>query len=86
MARVVALADAFDAMTSDRPYRKGVAPVAAFAEIQKMSGSQFDPHFTAAFLSIQDDIVREMKVGVTTRPPEQRTKKVPTCEPTVRLS
>jgi len=86
LARVVALADAFDAMTSDRPYRKGVAPVAAFAEIQKMSGSQFDPHFTAAFLSIQDDIVREMKVGVTTRPPEQRTKKVPTCEPTVRLS
>ena len=51
LARVVALADAFDAMTSDRPYRKGMPASVAFAEIEKMAGKQFDPIFAAAFLS-----------------------------------
>ena len=50
LARVVGLADAFDAMTSDRPYRKGMAASAAFAEIEKMAGKQFDPVFAGAFL------------------------------------
>ncbi len=62
LARVVALADAFDAMTSDRPYRKGLAPEVAFAEIEKGKGRQFDPTFAAAFLAIRDDVVREMLV------------------------
>jgi putative nucleotidyltransferase with HDIG domain len=60
LARVVALADAFDAMTSDRPYRKGMAPDVAFAEIEKMLGKQFDPEFAAAFLAIREQIVEEM--------------------------
>src|SRR5439155_1069290 len=42
LARIVAVADAFDAMTSDRPYRKGMPAEVAFAEIEKMKGKQFD--------------------------------------------
>jgi putative nucleotidyltransferase with HDIG domain len=48
-ARVVAVADAFDAMTSDRPYRKGMTPREAAEEIVKNSGKQFDPEVVDAF-------------------------------------
>src|SRR5262249_47104827 len=71
LARVVALADAFDAMTSDRPYRKGMAPALAFDEIQRMAGLQFDPRFAAAFGAIRDKIIQDMQsnsgVGPSTR-------------------
>jgi HD-GYP domain-containing protein (c-di-GMP phosphodiesterase class II) len=56
LARIVAVADTFDAMTSDRPYRKGMAADVAFAEIDKQSGKQFDPACTKAFLAIREDI------------------------------
>jgi putative nucleotidyltransferase with HDIG domain len=69
LARVVALADAFDAMTSDRPYRKGMSPAAAFAEIDKNIGKQFDPNFARAFLAIRAQILREIQVEAAT-PPE----------------
>ncbi len=42
-ARIFAVADTFDAMTSDRPYRKALSLEAALAEIHKESGRQFDP-------------------------------------------
>ena len=58
---MVALADAFDAMTSDRPYRKGMPAAVAFAEIEKMAGKQFDPVFAAAFLAIRENLQREMQ-------------------------
>jgi len=48
-ARVVAVADAFDAMTTDRPYRKGVPPWEALEEIVKNAGKQFDPEVVGAF-------------------------------------
>jgi putative nucleotidyltransferase with HDIG domain len=48
-ARVVAVADAFDAMTSDRPYRKGMPPWEAFQEIVAKTGLQFDPAVVDAF-------------------------------------
>jgi HD-GYP domain-containing protein (c-di-GMP phosphodiesterase class II)/pSer/pThr/pTyr-binding forkhead associated (FHA) protein len=60
LARIVAVADTFDAMTSDRPYRKGMAAEIAFAEVQKQSGKQFDPECAAAFLGLQDRILPEM--------------------------
>ncbi len=49
-ARVVAVADAFDAMTSDRPYRVGMPAARAFAELQSGAGTHFDPDCVAAFL------------------------------------
>src|SRR5215472_11252071 len=50
LARIVAVADTFDAMTSDRPYRKGMAFKVAFAEVEKQGGKQFDPECALAFL------------------------------------
>jgi HD-GYP domain-containing protein (c-di-GMP phosphodiesterase class II) len=75
LARVVALADAFDAMTSDRPYRKGMAPAVAFTEIEKQAGRQFDPTFAGAFLAIRDGILREMQAQATLpQSPSKRTR------------
>lgn len=48
-ARIVAVADSFDAMTTDRPYRKGMPPWQALEEIVANSGTQFDPQVVDAF-------------------------------------
>ena len=53
-ARITAVADTFDAMTSVRPYRPGVPLDATLAEIRRCSGSQFDPEVVAAFLALVD--------------------------------
>lgn len=50
MGRLVAVADTFSAMTTDRPYRKGLAWEVALQEIQDSAGSQFDPAMAEAFL------------------------------------
>lgn len=52
VARILALADSYDAMTSDRPYRKGLSVDIAIAEIQKASGTQFDPKMAEAFVRL----------------------------------
>ena len=49
-ARILAVADTFDAMTSDRPYRKGLPTEVAFDEIKRCSGTQFDPEVAQVFL------------------------------------
>ncbi|MDP9238885.1 MAG: HD-GYP domain-containing protein [Chloroflexota bacterium] len=56
-ARIFALADAFDAMTSDRPYRAALSVDAAREEIIRCSGTQFDPPCVQAFLLAWDEIV-----------------------------
>jgi HD-GYP domain-containing protein (c-di-GMP phosphodiesterase class II) len=58
MARIVAVADTFDAMTSDRPYRTGMPARKAFKEIETQAGKQFDPECAAAFLALEDELVR----------------------------
>jgi putative nucleotidyltransferase with HDIG domain len=60
LARIVAVADAFDAMTSDRPYRRALSVEEAFAEVHKNSGIQFDPNCATAFLRIRHRLEREM--------------------------
>jgi diguanylate cyclase (GGDEF)-like protein/putative nucleotidyltransferase with HDIG domain len=50
-ARIVAVCDAWDAMTSDRPYRPGRVPAQALAELDRAAGSQFDPKIVAAFMA-----------------------------------
>jgi len=50
MAKIIAVADTFDAMTSDRPYRKGLSVEVAREEIQRNAAAQFDPYMVAAFL------------------------------------
>ena len=51
-ARIFAVADSFDAMTSDRPYRRGRPLDEALAEIERCAGTQFDPAVVAAFLRV----------------------------------
>ena len=53
-ARITAVADTFDAMTSVRPYRPGVALPDTFAELRRCSGAQFDPVCIAAFFEALD--------------------------------
>jgi putative nucleotidyltransferase with HDIG domain len=59
LARIVAVADAFDAMTTNRSYREGMSPEKAFAEVHRQSGHQFDPECAEAFLSIREQILEE---------------------------
>jgi len=51
-ARIVAVADTFDAMTSDRPYRKALTGQTAAQEISRLSGEQFDPEVSKAFTEV----------------------------------
>jgi HD-GYP domain-containing protein (c-di-GMP phosphodiesterase class II) len=51
-ARIVSVADAFDAMISDRPYRAAMPREAAMAEVERCSGSQFDPRIADALLAL----------------------------------
>jgi HD-GYP domain-containing protein (c-di-GMP phosphodiesterase class II) len=53
-ARILAVVDCYDAMTSDRPYRSALAQEDAIAEVDRCSGSQFDPEVAVAFLAAWD--------------------------------
>lgn len=50
IARIIAVADAFDAMTTDRVYRKRLPPDVVMAELEKGKGTQFDPKVVQAFI------------------------------------
>jgi len=50
-ARLLAVVDAFDAMTSDRPYRRALPAEAAVEEVDRCAGGQFDPVFARAFVN-----------------------------------
>jgi len=51
-ARIIAIADSYDAMTSDRPYRKGMTPSQALSEIKKDAGSHYDSELVELFAEI----------------------------------
>ncbi len=51
-ARCLAIADVFDAITTDRPYRKGLSLDCALSEIEKGAGSQFDPKLASLFVQL----------------------------------
>ncbi|QWR78402.1 HD domain-containing phosphohydrolase [Candidatus Magnetomonas plexicatena] len=55
IARIIAVADSFDAMTSDRPYRKGLPFEVAIDELRKCSGTQFDADVVEAFFKACDE-------------------------------
>jgi hypothetical protein len=50
LARILHVADAFEAMTADRPYRKALSQDQALAELRKFAGVQFDPEVVDAFV------------------------------------
>jgi putative nucleotidyltransferase with HDIG domain len=68
LARLVAVADAYDAMTSDRPYRKGMPPEVAYLEMQRQSGKQFDPECIAGFETIRERIIQETHDRLANKP------------------
>jgi putative nucleotidyltransferase with HDIG domain len=61
LARIVAVADAFDAMTSDRPYRKGMSLETGFDEVQRQSGKQFDPEAASVFQGIREQLLDDVQ-------------------------
>ena len=51
-ARIVAVADAYDAMTNDRPYKRAMTHEAAIAELRRHAGTQFDPELVESFCDL----------------------------------
>ncbi|HEX9642349.1 MAG TPA: HD domain-containing phosphohydrolase, partial [Candidatus Krumholzibacteria bacterium] len=60
-ARIFAVVDSYDAMTSDRPYREAMPHLVALGEIQRNAGIQFDPEVVVAFTRIMERDGRELK-------------------------
>ena len=56
-ARIIHVADAYDAMTTNRSYRSGMTHEAAIAELMKYSGIQFDPEIVAAFVKLSREVL-----------------------------
>lgn len=54
-SRLIAVADTYDAMTTDRPYRKALCHSVAIAEIRRQAGTQFEPQAAEAFLRMMDE-------------------------------
>ncbi len=55
IASIISVADAFDAMTTDRPYRRGLSKNEAIAEIKQVSGKQFDGKIVATLLELYQE-------------------------------
>lgn len=64
-ARIFAVADALDAITSDRPYRKAHSFDAAREEILRCSGTQFDPAVVEVFLKIPNELWQELRSEIS---------------------
>src|ERR1700744_6587552 len=64
-ARIFAVADTLDAMTSDRPYRKAATFAAARQEIKRCSGTQFDPKVVEVYLSLPDQLWEDLRAEIT---------------------
>jgi HD-GYP domain-containing protein (c-di-GMP phosphodiesterase class II) len=58
-AKIIAVADAYEAMTADRIYRPGIGTKAARVELLRCAGTQFDSRVIAAFMAVLDSIERE---------------------------
>ena len=56
LARAVSVLDAYSAMVSDRPYHRGITEDAALAELQRCSGTQFDPYYVERFVAWRETL------------------------------
>src|ERR1700677_2689891 len=71
-ARIFAIADTFDAMTSDRPYRAAQSIASGRREIERHAGKQFDPEVVKVFLSIPERIWQELRAEIETQSTKRR--------------
>lgn len=76
-ARLFAIADAFDAMTRDRPYRSAMPVTAALVEIERCRGTQFDPDCVDAFVTMLSD------AGLADQPPKAPRLELPSLNDVV---
>ena len=83
-ARIFAIADTLDAMTSDRPYRRALELSAAREEISREAGRQFDPEIVRVFLSVPDKVWVTIRLGVMEPRPASRGAQLP--EPAVKAT
>jgi len=74
-ARIFAVADTFDAMTSDRPYRAAQSIPSARREIERQSDKQFDPDIVKVFQSIKDNIWQELRTEIEAQSGSKRYAK-----------
>jgi len=79
-ARIFAVADTLDAITSDRPYRRALPFSAARDEIIRESGRQFDPGVVEAFLSIPEEAIRGVVLSEKRRSVRLPLRTEVTCE------
>src|SRR3954447_12864568 len=86
-ARIVAIADAYDAMTHDRPYKRAMSHDAAIVELKQHAGTQFDPELVALFCDLYTEVAPtpDPTVLAITNPPEKvsprRERRVRALEP-----
>ena len=73
-ARIFAVADTLDAMTSDRPYRKGTTFANAVEEVSRCGGTQFDPEVVRAFLDIGEAGLLKIKADMVAKKAEARQR------------
>ncbi|MHB8458991.1 MAG: bifunctional diguanylate cyclase/phosphohydrolase [Candidatus Limnocylindrales bacterium] len=85
-ARIVAIADAYDAMTHDRPYKRAIGHVAALRELRQHAGTQFDPELVQLFCDLYADSapVADAAVGLITG--SERTQEPATAAVSVGTS
>ena len=84
VARIVSIADAFDALTSTRPYRQAGASLGAIEELESEKGSQFDAGLLISFIQmVRQDSVREI-VGHSDQ--GVRMVECPSCGPVITVS
>ena len=67
-ARIFAIADTIDAITSDRPYRKARSYDVARMEVEKCAGTQFDPNIVEVFLGLPDSLWEDLRGEMTRHP------------------
>ncbi len=70
-ARILTVVDSYDAMTSERPYRKPLSVTHARTELQRCAGSQYDPHVVEVFLHVLDELEQQHEPTVMSEPIER---------------
>lgn len=82
--RIVAICDVFDALRSNRPYKRAWPLPQVLAHLREQSGSHFDPHLVALFLAHLDDFIGDD--GPPTEAPTEVPNEAPTAAPSERLT
>ena len=83
-ARIFAIADTLDAITSDRPYRKGRSFAEARAEIERCSGRQFDPEIVEVFLRVPVERWSDLRAEIMRMSPAAVSSTL--CRPVVAMA